>query len=340
MYIMAVRKQPIIFNPTWAGAMEYIKENTPENSVIDCWWPPGHFITGMGRRGVLFDGATLEKHVGYWVSRFFLSSDEKKALGILRMIDLAGNSATEYLVSKGIPLSEAVSILNTITAIDRGSAASYLESRLKLPEVNELLSMTHGQPPPSYVMVYRDLAEKSIAFQFLGNWDFKKAEEFKAIKENTPDLAAQIIKDKADNNMIKFYWMISGGPMYQENESPQAHRAGNVVQFANGIALDLDTMSISPMTGDTRVADKISSVVYAEGNSIKERYQASGGGLALLLVRRGEAYSVVIVDRRLKDCMLFRLYYFNGIGLEHFKEVFSLNADSENTDIKLFRVDW
>ena len=48
-----------IYNDTWNKVFEKIKNETPENSVINTWWSPGHFIKAMSNRRVTFDGATI-----------------------------------------------------------------------------------------------------------------------------------------------------------------------------------------------------------------------------------------------------------------------------------------
>tara|TARA_B100000029_G_scaffold274603_1_gene269394 strand:- start:340 stop:1686 length:1347 start_codon:yes stop_codon:yes gene_type:complete len=43
----------------WFKAMDWIKENTPENSVIASWWDYGYWITTLSDRGTVIDNATL-----------------------------------------------------------------------------------------------------------------------------------------------------------------------------------------------------------------------------------------------------------------------------------------
>ncbi len=56
-YIISVSQGTVLSNNWWV-ALNWIKNNTPECSVIATYWDPGHFITGIANRQVVFDGAT------------------------------------------------------------------------------------------------------------------------------------------------------------------------------------------------------------------------------------------------------------------------------------------
>ena len=43
----------------WSDAMQWLKENTPEDAVIAAWWDYGYWISTLGERKTLADNATL-----------------------------------------------------------------------------------------------------------------------------------------------------------------------------------------------------------------------------------------------------------------------------------------
>jgi len=43
----------------WADAMQWLRENTPEDAVIASWWDYGYWISTLGERTTLADNATL-----------------------------------------------------------------------------------------------------------------------------------------------------------------------------------------------------------------------------------------------------------------------------------------
>ncbi|MBI4174024.1 MAG: hypothetical protein HY517_00120, partial [Candidatus Aenigmarchaeota archaeon] len=47
-----------VLSDNWFQALSWMRNNTPECSVVATYWDPGHFITGIARRAVVFDGAS------------------------------------------------------------------------------------------------------------------------------------------------------------------------------------------------------------------------------------------------------------------------------------------
>lgn len=47
-----------IYSKNWIDAMLWLRDNTPACTVIATYWDPGHFITEVARRPVIFDGAS------------------------------------------------------------------------------------------------------------------------------------------------------------------------------------------------------------------------------------------------------------------------------------------
>ncbi|MDQ1281447.1 MAG: dolichyl-diphosphooligosaccharide---protein glycosyltransferase [Thermoproteota archaeon] len=68
--------------PDWIEALSWIKENTPQNSVILSWWDYGYWITVAGQRISLVDNATINTTQIARVGQFFMSN-ETQALDLL-----------------------------------------------------------------------------------------------------------------------------------------------------------------------------------------------------------------------------------------------------------------
>src|SRR3989344_2965647 len=52
------KNQGTVLSDNWFQALNWMNNNTPECAVVATYWDPGHFITGIARRGVVFDGAS------------------------------------------------------------------------------------------------------------------------------------------------------------------------------------------------------------------------------------------------------------------------------------------
>ena len=60
----------------WLEALEWIKLNTPENSVIASWWDYGYWIQTLSERATLSDNSTIHTSVIQEIARMFLSTPD------------------------------------------------------------------------------------------------------------------------------------------------------------------------------------------------------------------------------------------------------------------------
>lgn len=72
----------------WLSALEWIKANVPENSVIATWWDYGYWISVNTRRNTTCDNATIDTKQIQRIARAFLSSEEE-ALKIFRELNVS-----------------------------------------------------------------------------------------------------------------------------------------------------------------------------------------------------------------------------------------------------------
>jgi len=79
----------------WIDALSYIRERTPEDSVIISWWDYGYWIRVIGNRTTLVDNATLNTTKIALVGKMFLSNEEEA----IKMIkELAPGKNNVYIV--------------------------------------------------------------------------------------------------------------------------------------------------------------------------------------------------------------------------------------------------
>jgi dolichyl-diphosphooligosaccharide--protein glycosyltransferase len=63
--------------PVWLDALRWIRENTPEDSVVVSWWDYGYWISVVGRRASVADGATINVTQIEILARALTSSEEE-----------------------------------------------------------------------------------------------------------------------------------------------------------------------------------------------------------------------------------------------------------------------
>ncbi len=73
--------------PAWAQALYFVREHTPRNSLVVSWWDYGYWITVVGNRAALADGATLNG-TQIKILAEMLISNETMAMKILRKFNV------------------------------------------------------------------------------------------------------------------------------------------------------------------------------------------------------------------------------------------------------------
>ena len=83
-WITAVDEPPVLLtggtgNPPsndWKDALEWMKNNTPENSVIASWWDYGYWIQSLGERATISDNSTIHSNLLTDHARMLLSNPD------------------------------------------------------------------------------------------------------------------------------------------------------------------------------------------------------------------------------------------------------------------------
>ena len=325
-----------IFNDTWNAALLKIRNQTPQESIIHSWWPPGHFIKTVAKRRVTFDGATINQPQAYWLANVFLSQNEQEALGLLRMLNSGANQATEYLVNKGYPLSQAVGIIKSIVSMNRTEAQRQLKQYLKGEQpIEELLTLTHQSPPPSYLFIYNDLIEKNIELSYVGKWDFKKVEEI----NQDPSLKKQI-PPVGSKEYVQFLWDISGGYPRYSGIIPSILQSEDKIIFDHNIIVDLKTKQCfvnSKVYGEGVPL----SLFYLENDDIVEiKYPKVHLPYSAVIFKQNASYRCVLLDNLLAKSLIFKLFFFEGKGLKYIEPFIKEMDMSQRTQIYVYKINW
>ncbi len=70
----------------WPEALEWLKNNTPEDAVVASWWDYGYWISTLGERKTLADNSTIYTYVIQNIAKAFLSEPDR-AWEMLREMD-------------------------------------------------------------------------------------------------------------------------------------------------------------------------------------------------------------------------------------------------------------
>jgi len=338
-HISASDQNPI-FNSVWLETLDKIKKQTPGDSIINTWWPPGHFIKAVSNRRVTFDGATINIPQAYWMASFLLS-EEQEAIGILRMLNLSGNAATGLLTENGLPLDKAVDIIKSTVAMDISTARQFLSKYLPADKIDEFIYLTHGIPPPSYCLIYNELAEDAIGLYYVKKWDFGKAVDFE--RKRIAELKKFNLFWRGTKNIIKSVWDISGGMTYIGKEVFAEKDLNDIVYFPNGVMFNKKYMEIWL----NRLEDQISGIpghlifMTKSGDVSLKKLDKANIKLAVFIKENPDGkFSCIVAPFEILNSVLFRMYYMDGAGLEYF-ELFEEDYNPVlDTRILVYRIKW
>ncbi len=330
----------MIMNDAWYQVLTDVKENTPENATVNSWWPPGYFIMSLANRAVTFDGGRQDAREGYWISRFWLSDEEQEALRILRMLNVNGNRAVDFLLSLGFDLPDAIESVSNAMKVPKTEAFFTLPGTMSWNDKESFLNLTHPEnPPPTYFLVYNDLVEQNLAVQFSGKWNFRRAQELAAEGSSFSSFLAG--RPGEHINIDRMATLIDGIWKFSE-ESKMIRREGDRLEFSNGLMVDLGKMEAVIMPPDRRelLAQPL-SLLYIENKELKEKmFVGKRVNVSALLIEREGKWTSVLADRQLLRSMLFRSFYLDGAGFQAVN-LFSNSYDPfSNTKVSVFEVDW
>jgi hypothetical protein len=340
---VAARISHMIMNDTWYEVLQYVKDKTPQDSVVFSWWSPGHFVTAIADRRVSVDGGAQLMRENYWISKAFMTNDERLAAGLFRMIAAGGNGASDFLEKEGWRAAPAVRLISDTVKLNRLEASRLLPQIWSDQKKRGFLDLTHGQtPPPSYVMVYDDLIKNNIILQMTASWDFEKAES--VFRKNTGGGLLHFL-DQGQNTYIQNLVRTTAQPLVYQTDVSLMQRMGQQLVFENGLMVNLDTKDAYlslPMPGKKEIAVEPVNLLYkddTENWALKANSQSSRP-VAAILEPAGQGFTAVVAHRDLIKSMLFQMYYFQAKNLKLFKPLISRYDPNSKTSVQIYEIDW
>ncbi|MBI5065275.1 hypothetical protein HZA97_03470 [Candidatus Woesearchaeota archaeon] len=333
----------------WWEALNYIKDNSQENAIVTTWWDFGHPIKFISERGTTFDGASQNSPLAYWVGRILLTSDEKEAVGILRMLDCGSDSVVELVQNKIKNMAKSVNLLVEISKLDKEQARQVLIQKGFDDETTKnILDLTHCNPPQAFLILSSDMISKAYAWGHFGGWDFLKADlwfnyEDKTKKEITNYFVSEY--DFSQENAEKFYDEFKKARREESDKKEELSWIGNWPNYIsdlrgnyfvacdnflgkivcpNGIIFSGGNIHIENSAGEMV---PLKRGIYVDSNrnwTINENSESVG--LDAVLVSKGEEYFGLLAKYPLSNSVFTKLFFLNNYAsLKHFNFLKEIN---------------
>ena len=335
------------YNNGWKEGLDWIAAETPNNSVSTCWWDNGHIYTWATRKMVTFDGGSQNSPRAYWVGKAYSTSDEKLAIGILRMIATSGDSAfngSSILMKKtNNSVKETTTILNKILPLNKSSAYGILINQYGLTdeEAKEVLNLTHPENPnPDYLITYNRMTDIASVWSMFGNWDY-------SLPADTPNSEREMgffLKTNGEGYMVNDTLVVR---VMTQNDGNYGVMSAIVIQNntmeSYNLVYDLKTQKL--------ISQKPSSyhkIIIYDGIKTYEKEFNENGTYSLLIRLNpvgNNKYSANawISSKNLENSVYSKLHFFDGAGLENIGLV-KASIDPTNQGIqpgfKIYKVDY
>lgn len=351
-YAISAQDIPIV-NDAWYNVLTKIKQESKPDAIINSWWDFGHHFKYFSDRRVTFDGASQNAPQAHWVGKVLQTSSEDEAIAILRMLDCGGNSAYDVFYNKTKDPITSISSVREIIMLDKEEAAQYSSER----GVPEVVQYTHCDPPENYFIASEDMVSKSQVWSHFGLWDFKRAEvwlKWRLVDSETaiPEMmsrfnwsketAAQVYQEAVDiansdnaENLAN-QWI---SPWLSYINSPQTCARSNNLINCGSISINLTAKTAqAPVPGGMAFAGELA--MYNKKGDVS-RTKLSGGNEQLVVViwPQGSDTLGMAQFKDLSESMFTRLFFMNGIGLEHFKP-FAEDRQLFSGKVSVWKVDW
>jgi dolichyl-diphosphooligosaccharide--protein glycosyltransferase len=336
-----------LIDDTWYNVLNIINEKTSSDAVLNSWWDFGDWFKVVAQRRVIFDGQSQNVPQAYWMAKALLSGNEDEAMGILRMLNNGGNEAFEAIDKYLKDPQKSVLLLESVISADPERAKAALLDFLPYPVAAEVLRLLFSRPPDAYFIVDPSMPSKISAISYLGNWNFSKvymAQNFN--KEEKGQITDYLVKlGRARQEVQRLYqeaFLISpkdldswlSHPLQFYSGIVRGQKKGNTVFFSNGFLYNPNEQTI--YTNDRQIPRSL--FVMKDDNLIENIYTNGNLNFSALVVKDGEYYKLILLDRELANSLFVRLYYLGGQGLRHFKPF--IDAGQGDEHIRVFRTIW
>jgi dolichyl-diphosphooligosaccharide--protein glycosyltransferase len=341
------------FDDSWYDSMEEIRTISEEDAIISSWWDFGHFFATVGQRGVLFDGASQETPQAHWVGRLLLEDNETVSRDILYMLSCGGNNAFDYMYevsedpTRGVWTNQLLS--NTFgknKEEKRVILENYEHYNFSEEEINKAMAeLACENPPENYLVTSEDMVGKGAVWAHWGSWNFTRkyvldsyekqtaeeiASQLKANESEITQLVKELeeIDERSRLESIKRKDLVNQWlapyPSYlnlQGGNSVPCTLNNNTYFCLNG-QIKFNALSGDLSTNNFGATIRTYSFPVAQPSPrlIQQQIEAEGQVDLLFLPNQG-SLSLVIAQAPQGSSLFTRLFFYDGIGSEHFELV-------------------
>jgi dolichyl-diphosphooligosaccharide--protein glycosyltransferase len=347
-------------NDAWYNSLTKIKENSSEDAIINSWWDFGHWFKAIADRGVTLDGGGQNQPQAHWLGKLMLASDEKMSVGILRMLDCGKTYSFDLIDEEFNDTLKTINTLYEIIPVERDEAEEILLNKgFNEEQTEDILDYTHCEnPPENYFITSADMVNKAGVWGHFGSWDFERAAMYQSVKKirDGPKAVDILMKEfnlseeKADQYFYEIHnqeadqW-VTGWPGYATNLNGCSKLSNSSIQCSHNlggqsIAFNINLTNMEAVIPSSQGDVHPYSIVYpTEGGISEKKYNDNAIPYSIAIIESGDSYQSIMMAPQLATSMFTRLFFYDGIGLEHYEKFHDV-TDVTGARIIVWKIDW
>ncbi|ADZ08786.1 Oligosaccharyl transferase STT3 subunit [Methanobacterium lacus] len=300
------------------NSLSYIKNNTPNNTVITSWWDYGHLFTDVADRAATFDGSSQNSPRAYWVGKALLTDNETLSAGILRMLASSGDLAPQTLDNYTNNSGKSADILNGILGLNKTDAITAMTSQYGLTQdqAQTIAQYTHPDNPTPHVFITSsDMVGKAGWWSYFGSWNFTSNNG-----TNYQYLASQLNSTTINNKTLYI-----GGNAVVAQQNGTSYSAGIIDTSAlttNDTNTIVTQISNELTTGNGSLLIEPHTLTIINSNNITQQVVSNSSQYSILLINQNNTLIGVAMNKELENSMFTRLFFEGGAGLTQFKALY------------------
>ncbi|MFC2143724.1 hypothetical protein ACFLQN_04975 [Candidatus Aenigmatarchaeota archaeon] len=281
--ISIARGQGTVLSPNWWEGLNWIKENTDECAVVATYWDPGHFITGIARRPVVFDGASQSELYKRTIPNTDFSENELSEG--LHIIPYDSGINHIILVEGDKKTTARIQDISTTLLTGNETLAVNILKEFRQPGCNEM-----------YYIASADLIGKSVWWSYFATWN--------------PET-------KGSQYSYALSYLSKATPLPAQNSVVYTYPLDAQTSF---VVFDTNSTLTAKLQQQNQFLDIEHFFYFNEVGQGKllTNTEAPVKGTAWLA---GDRQTLVFMPPELESSLFTRMFFYNGQGLERFQYV-------------------
>ncbi len=314
-------------NDSMVNSLNWIKQNTANNTVITSWWDFGHLFAAVGDRPVTFDGGTQNSPRAYWVGKSLLTNNESLSIGILTMLSTSGDLAPQTMDNYTKNTGKSVEILNKILGVDNTTAYNIMTTQYNLSpdQAQTILQYTHPTNPTPFVLITSsDMIGKAYWWSYFGNWNFQTNNSTAYTYGEGKATTVPSNETGLSNNTTILVSNDNAVVVQIVNNNVSAGMVNtNQLQNQNLSTTELVNQLVSGLQGNSSLVIKPHRLVVIQNNNVTQNDIVSDSSqISIIINDQNGTYDTIVMNRELEDSMFTKLYLLGGMGITQYKMLY------------------